>query len=383
MQNHQLLKKSTVSTLIACIVVCCAAINTIKAQVKKNSRYAVIGYVGGYRGLVDTSMVHAAKLTIINYAFVDVQHNRAWLTNRRTDTTNFKYLVSLKKDNPSLKVLISIGGWTWSKHFSDAVLSDTSRQAFAASAVGLIRQYHLDGIDIDWEYPAIQGDGNTVRPVDQQNYTLMFQLLRKGLDSVQHETGKQMLLTAAVGGFKSFIAHTEMEKVAKYLDYINLMTYDYQRDSMAIHHTNLYASKKYTSSENADEAVTDFAAAGVPLSKLVIGVAFYGHSANVADNSQFGLGTKTVKGQYLHLDGYTFIKDSLTNRKGFKYYKDRDAKAPYLYNPTTKQFITYDDEWSVKNKCRYVRKKALGGVMFWEYDNDKKEYLLNEIDRDF
>jgi len=321
-------------------------------------------------------------LTIINYAFVDVQHNRAWLTNRRTDTNNFKYLVSLKRDNPKLKVLISIGGWTWSKHFSDAVLTDTSRQAFAASAVALIRKYHLDGIDIDWEYPAIQGDSNTVRPVDQQNYTLMFQALRQGLDSVEHETGKKMLLTAAVGGFKGFIRHTEMDKVAQYLNYINLMTYDYQRDSMAVHHTNLYASKNYTSSENADEAVTDFAAAGVPLSKLVIGVAFYGHSANVADNSRFGLGTKTVKGPYMHLGGYTFIKDSLTNRKGFKYYKDRDAKAPYLYNPQTKQFITYDDEWSVKNKCRYVRKKDMGGVMFWEYDNDKKEYLLNEIDRD-
>jgi len=120
----------------------------------------------------------------------------------------------------------------------------------------------------------------------------------------------------------------------------------------------------------------------VPLSKLVMGVAFYGHSASVADNSQFGLGVKTVKAPYFRTGGYTYIKDSLTNRKGFIYYKDRNAKAPYLYNPATKQFITYDDEWSVKNKCRYVRKKAMGGIMFWEYDNDKKEYLLNEIDRD-
>ena len=382
MLYNRLFKISTGLLLTIGLVVFWAISSPVQAQVKKNSKYAIIGYVGGYRGLIDTAMVNASKLTIINYAFVDVQHNRAWLTNRRTDTTNFKYLVSLKKKNPGLKVLISIGGWTWSKNFSDAVLSDTSRQAFAASAVALIRQYHLDGIDIDWEYPAIQGDANVFRDADKQNYTLMFKALRQGLDSVEHETGKKMLLTAAVGGFKSFIAHTEMDKVAQYLNYINLMTYDYQRDSMAIHHTNLYASKKYTSSENADEAVVDFHAAGVPLSKLVIGVAFYGHSASVADNSQFGLGVKTVKAPYFRTGGYTYIKDSLTNRKGFIYYKDRNAKAPYLYNPATKQFITYDDEWSVKNKCRYVRKKGMGGVMFWEYDNDKKEYLLNEIDRD-
>jgi chitinase len=352
------------------------------AQVKKHSKYVIIGYVGGYRGLVDTAMIHASKLTVINYAFVDVQHNRAWLTNRKTDTINFRYLAGLRKKDPDLKVLISIGGWTWSKNFSDAVLSDTSRRAFAASAVAIIRQYKLDGIDIDWEYPGLNGDGTIYRDVDKQNYTLLFQLLRQGLDSVAHETGRKMLLSTAVGAFKGFIRHTEMGKVAQYVDYINLMTYDYQRDSMAIHHTNLYASKKYASSEYADEAVADFAAAGVPYSKLVMGVAFYGHAANVGDNKQYGLGIKTVKATHFYPDGYAYIKDSLTNLKGYKYYKDRDARAPYLYNSSTKQFITYDDEWSVRNKCRYVRKKHMGGVMFWEYNNDKKEYLLDEMDRD-
>ena len=62
--------------------------------------------------------------------------------------------------------------------------------------------------------------------------------------------------------------------------------------------------------------------------------------------------------------------------------KDKDAKAPYLFNPTTLQFITFDDEWSVKNKCEYVIKNNLAGVMFWEYSSDKKEYLLKEIDKD-
>jgi chitinase len=59
-------------------------------------------------------------------------------------------------------------------------------------------------------------------------------------------------------------------------------------------------------------------------------------------------------------------------------YRDRKAKAPYLYNASNKQFITYDDEWSVKKKCRYVLSKKMGGVMFWEYSSDPKEYLLDE-----
>jgi len=354
-----------------------------QTQAQRNGKYAIIGYVGGYRGLVDTTMIHASKLTVINYAFVDVQHNRAWLTNRRTDTINFRYLTSLRKKNPGLKIVISIGGWTWSKNFSDAVLSDTSRAGFAASAVALVRQYDLDGVDIDWEYPTMVGDGNVHRDVDKQNYTLMFQALRQGLDSVEKETGRKMLLTAAVGGFKSFAQHTEMDKVGKCLDYINLMTYDYQRDSMAIHHTNLYGSKKYTSNEYAAQAVADFHDAGVPMDKLVMGVAFYGHSNNVGDNKQYGLGIGTVKStDHWRVGGYTHIKDSLVNQNGFKYYKDRPAKAPYLYNATTKQFVTFDDEWSVKQKCKFVRKNDMGGVMFWEYSDDPKEYLLDEINKD-
>ncbi|MHB8206324.1 glycoside hydrolase family 18 protein [Mucilaginibacter sp.] len=356
---------------------------TINAQTAKQHKHVIIGYVGGYRGLVDTTMVHASKLNVINYAFVNIKNNRAFLTNLKTDTINFRYLLRLKKVNPDLKVVISIGGWLWSKNFSDAVLSDTSRQAFVASAITLVRKYHLDGVDIDWEYPGMLGAGNIYRDSDKHNYTLMFRDLRHGLDSVEHETGKKMLLSAAVGGFKTFLLHTEMDKVAQYLNYVNLMTYDYSHgDSLAIHHTNLFASKQYSSNEYAASAVTDFEAAGVPTNKLVMGVAFYGHSIKVIANNQHGLGIKTVGGRIQIGGGYTFIKDSLVNQKGFKYYKDKNAKAPYLYNADTKQFISFDDEWSVKNKCKYVRKNDMAGVMFWEYSSDKKEYLLDEIDSD-
>jgi chitinase len=344
----------------------------------------IIGYVGGYRGLIDTSMVNAKKLTHINYAFVNVKDNRAWLTNIKTDTTNFKTLLKLKNVNPDLKILISIGGWSWSKNFSDAVVSDTSRNAFAASAVEIIGKYNLDGVDIDWEYPDNIGDGNVYRPEDKQNYTLMFKAIRKELDKLEKETGKKLFLTAAVGGFKRFTEHTEMDKVAKYLNYINLMTYDYFQDSLGItvHHTNLYASKKYNTMDYAAKAVDDFIAAGVPAKKLVMGMAFYGRSSKVIDTTANGLGTKTDG--HMRGGGYTFIKDSLVTNstKGFKYYRDNDAAAPYLFNSSTRQFISYEDEWSTKNKCDYVTKKNLAGVMFWEYSEDKKEYLLNEINKD-
>ncbi|OOQ57718.1 glycoside hydrolase family 18 protein [Mucilaginibacter pedocola] len=373
-------KPLLLASALLCIVALSAMVNPNPPKPKKPKR-VIIGYVGGYRGLIDTTMVNANKLTHINYAFVDVQNNRAFLKRRKTDTVNFRILRNLKKVNPDLKILISIGGWTWSRNFSDAVLTDTSRRAFAKSAADLVKTYQLDGVDIDWEYPNDIGNGNIYRKEDKQNFTLMFEALRNELDEVERVTGKKMLLTAAVGGFKRFIQNTEMDKVQRYLDYVNLMTYDYFQDSLgiAVHHTNLYPSKVYQTANYADKAVNDFIEAGVPAHKLVMGMAFYGRSRKVTDVLRQGLGLKTDG--YMRGGGYTYIKDSLLTQKGFKYYRDRDADAPYIFNAETKQFISYDDEWSVRQKCYYVMKRDMAGVMFWEYSDDKKEYLINAVNR--
>ncbi len=344
----------------------------------------IIGYVGGYHGLYDTTMVDPKKLTHINYAFVVIKNNRAYLEHLKTDTVNFHNLLKLKKTNPELKVLISIGGWGGSRFFSDAVLTDTAREAFAASAVAIVRKYKLDGIDIDWEYPDDIGAGNIYRPEDKHNYTLLFRSLRHDLDTLEKETGHKQSLTTAVGGFTRFLKLTEMGDAAKYLDYVSLMTYDYAQDSLHIvlHHTNLYASNYYHTQCSADQAVHDFISAGVPANKLVVGVAFYGHTLAAVDTAKMILGARSAPVRVRTGGDYTFIKDSLFNQKGYKYYRDKAAAAAYLYNAQLKQFITFDDEWSVKNKCRYVNKNGLAGVMFWEYATDKKEYLLKEIDRD-
>lgn len=359
------------------------ALNTLSVNAQKNEakRFVVIGYVGGYTGLIDTNMVHAEKLTHINYAFVNIKNNRAFLAHPDKDSVNFVNLKKLKLKNPDLKILISIGGWSWSGNFSSAALSDTSRKGFAVSAVSIIRKYALDGVDIDWEYPDQSGDGNTYRSGDKKNYTLMFKALRDELNKAGPWHQDRLLLTAAVGGFKQFLQHTEMNKVAHYLDFVNLMTYDYFQDSsgVAVHHTALYSSKKYNMQDNADKAVSDYVSAGVPLNKLVIGMAFYGRSGRLRTESLNGLGMPV--NSLMGSGGYTYIKDSLLHKEGFKYYRDRKARAPFLFNASTRQFISFDDEWSVKNKCKYVEKKKMAGVMFWEYADDKKEYLLDKINQ--
>jgi len=366
--------------LVMVVMVLMAAKRSTIAKVKP----VVIGYVTGYSGLVNPDQINAQKLTHINYAFVNIKNNQAYLDNAKRDSTNFVRLNSLKLKNPNLQILISIGGWSWSENFSNAVLTDSLRKGFAKSSVDIIRKYQLDGVDIDWEYPGMPGEeGNVYRPEDKQNFTLMFKELRKELDILEKETGKKKLLTTATGGFASFLNNTEMGEAAKYLDYVNLMTYDYYSSKQAKHHTNLFDSKAYPSDNSADKAIKAYIAAGVPASKIVMGIAFYGRNLLLKATANKGIGDTILSSANSYGKGYTFLKDSLLNKKGFVAYQDEEAKAPYLFNPQTKAFISYDDEWSVDHKCQYVLKHKLGGVMFWEYSSDRKEYLLNQITKSF
>ncbi|KAA6431449.1 glycoside hydrolase family 18 protein [Dyadobacter flavalbus] len=371
--------KSFLRLLLLITAFCCFHFTDTFAQKKK--KYVVNAYVGGFRGLVNTEEIDADKLTHINYAFVNVQDSLAVLTNLATDSTNFRKLNELKLKNPDLQILISIGGWAWSENFSDAVLTPTSRLLFAKSSVDIIRQYNLDGVDIDWEYPAMRGEeGNVFRPEDKQNFTLMFKALREELNMLEKEKGRKFLLTAAVGGSKSFIDNTEMGLLQPYMDYIFIMTYDYGGKNGTVgHHTNLYGYGNSSDVSSADQSVKNFIAAGVPASKIGLGAAFYGKGWEAETGKNNGLGEKRIKS--VPGGGYSKLKDSLINQNGYKKYYDKKARAPYLFNDSTKVLITYEDEKSVKDKCKYVKKHKLAGIFFWEYFNDPKEYLINEISR--
>lgn len=354
----------------------CAAQNSQKP--------VIIAYVGGFRGrLLQPDSIDAERLSHINYAFVDVKQNRAWLHNEATDTLNFARLNLLKKRNPDLKILISVGGWIWSKNFSDAVLTDSSTANFSKSAVDIVAKYGLDGVDIDWEYPGMIGDSNVYRPEDKEHYTRLFKDLRQWLDSLCRITNKKYFVTTAVGGSTDYIKHTEMNKVQLYTDYINIMSYDYDEsaDSLSTHHTNLFTSRDHENLSSADKSIRNFINAGVPPNKIVIGIAFYGKGLQMASADSHGLYSKTIKS--IRGGGFTYLHDSLVNRNGFVRYWDSRAKAPWLFNADKKIFITYDDQKSVKLKCRYVKQRHLAGAMFWEYTGDPKEYLLKVIAKSF
>jgi chitinase len=347
-------------------------------QDQNNSKRVIIGYVPGFRGDLSDLKIDAKKLTHINYAFVDVKDSMAWLTNIATDTINFRKLNELRKDNPDLKILISIGGWSWSENFSDAVLTASSRKKFAETSAAIVDKHNLDGVDIDWEYPGFKGEDNVYRTEDRQNFTLMFKAIRGALDKLSEKNGKKYLLTTAVPDFTEFLNKTDMGKAAEYLDYVNLMTYDFYvpaGDTVG-HHSNLYHSANFTG-RAAHRGVTEYKAAGVPAGKLVLGIPFYGRSWIMKSNDNQGI--NRVADSVARAGGYTYIKDSISQKPGFVRYWDQAAKAPYLWNEEKKQLVVYDDEESVKIKCEYVKDNNMAGVMFWQYASDPKEYLLTAV----
>lgn len=338
----------------------------------------IIGYVPGFRGVLDVGTIDATKLSHINYAFVDVKDSMAWLTNIATDTINFRNLVTLRQDNPDLKILISIGGWSWSENFSDAVLTPASRRKFAVTSVDIIERYDLDGVDIDWEYPGFKGEDNVFRPEDRENFVLMFQALREALDASSARTGKTLLLTTAVPCFTDFLERNEMGRAAEYLDFVNLMAYDfYVGGPFAGHHSNLYHSEDYEAEQSGHRAVTEYVAQGVPIEKLVLGIPFYGRSWFMQTGENHGINRAITT--VTRAGGYTFVKDSMLTRPGLTRYWDDKAKMPYLFDEETNQLVAYDDEESVHIKCDYVIENNLAGVMFWQYASDPKEYLLNAV----
>jgi len=354
------------------------------------NEFKVVGYVTGWRGL-DFSTIQAEKLTHINYAFANCVNGEIRF-GPEEDTTydatsNARDLVNLRKlksKNPNLKILISVGGWSWSKNFSDAALTEESREQFAASAVSFLKKHQLDGVDIDWEYPGQIGDGNVFRAVDKQNFTLLLIKVREYLDIESKKDGKKdpdkYLLTIATAADQRYIDNTELGEAQKYLDFINIMTYDFHTGSSQLtgHLANLYPSDMPgTTNKSVDKAVRIHIDAGIPAEKLVLGVPFYGRIWRGVSPENNGLFQESESGG--GSVPFSKIKVDFTEEKGFVKHTDETAAAVFLFNKDSQTFVTFDDLSTLAHKLEYVKENKLGGVMFWEYSHDYNSELLITI----
>lgn len=316
--------------------------------------------------------IDPTKLTHINFAFAKIEGGKAVLPNPGV-AGNLAYLRSLKAGNPRLKVLLSIGGWE-AEGFSDAALSAASRDVFAESVLALLLEHSLDGVDIDWEYPGQSIAGIKSRPEDKQNFTALLKTLRAHL-------GSRYLLTIASAD-REYFDFTEMDKLHVYLDFINVMSYDFFNALTPTtgHHAGLYASPYGAPTDrNAAASINQHLAAGIPPDKLVLGVAFYGRGFAGVKPKHHGVNQPFERFDAAH--PYAKLVEKFIGLNGFVREWDERAQAPFLWNAQTRAFITYDDPQSIAVKAQYVRKHRLGGIMFWELSQDSGGELLDTIVR--
>ncbi|MFI6425670.1 glycosyl hydrolase family 18 protein [Promicromonospora sp. NPDC050880] len=388
---------------------------------------------------IDTSGV-ADELTHINYAFANIHHQNlecfeankaqgegpngsdgagdAWAdygmgytaansVSGAADTWDqplagsFNQLKQLKAKHPDLKVMMSIGGWTWSKNFSLAAATEASREKFVSSCVNMFIKGNLpvidgrggtgaaagvfDGFDIDWEWPGSQ-NGNVGNHVDEVNDARNFKLLlaefREQLDAVGAETGKHYELSAFLPANPADIEDGGWNdpEIFEYLDFGNVQGYDLHGawdPALTGHQGNLYHDpadpREAARQFSVDLAVREYTDAGIDPAQLGLGLAMYGRGWTGASSSAaWGTATGAAPGQWeAGINDYDVIKNVGTG------YYDANLGAAWRHDGST--WWSYDNNQSVTKKAEYIRSQGLGGAMWWDLSGDRSGALTGAL----
>jgi len=318
--------------MIACMMM---LMLPMQAGKHKDDGPVVAAYVTGWNA--DMPLPDCSVLTHINYAFGNVNKTYDGVIIQRPD--RLRQLVELKKNN-KIYIVLSIGGWT-AGGFSEMASTEKRRKAFAKDCKRIVKDFGLDGIDIDWEYPSSSEAGISSSPADIDNFTLLMKELRKAL-------GQDYLLSCATIADARFV---DFKAIDPYVDLVNIMMYDV--GNPPYHHASLYRSEM-SGRVTAEEALQAHLDAGMPVNKLVMGVPFYGRSVKGFGDSSFG---------------------ALVKRNDATRMWDDVAKAPYLVKDG-EMVCTYEDAESLFWKCKFIKEKGMRGAMYWEYRCDDETGTL-------
>jgi chitinase len=383
--------------IVVAFLLCCLGREAVGRGL--SDRPLVIGYLASWTIAASglrIADIPAERLTHIAYAFGKVSDSGlAALLDPCRDAGEcqegeasspggyFADLLALKQIHPRLQVLIAVGGWTGSRNFSDVAANDEARKRFVASCIDLyIRKYPglFDGIDIDWEFPVEGGlPDNVYRPEDGKNFGLLMAEFRRQLDSLSPPPSGRYVLSIAVSAAPDLVRHLELKQLADTVNWINVITYDYHEGSKLVHfNAPLFkTANDPTPGLNVQTSIQALLNAGVPNSKLIVGVPFYGRAYGEVASKDAGL---FQTGNPMDAIPYRVLMGQHLESSGFQRFWNAEAQASWLYNAASRMWITYDDPTSLARKAAYVREHGLGGIMMWDLSDDDGS-LLSAIDR--
>ncbi|KAF9259245.1 hypothetical protein L218DRAFT_670920 [Marasmius fiardii PR-910] len=325
--------------------------------------------------------IDPSQVTHILYSFADVSadtgaisltdtyadQEKHFPTDSWNDTGNnlygcLKQLYLLKLANRHLKVLLSIGGWTYSQsgHFS-FVTNPSARATFVQSAVQLVEDYGLDGIDLDFEYPASSAEG--------QGFADLLTATRQAFNDLATRKGDTTpyIITAAVSAGAANYAYLNVPQMNSALNFWNLMAYDYAGSwlTYADNQANLYGGQR--TGVSTDQAVSHYLSSGATASKITMGIPLYGRAfenTNGIGQPYSGIGPGSVEAGVYNYNALPLA--------GAQVFENTTDVTSYSYDSSKKELVSYDTPNIVKIKTKYVNDKGLAGTMYWQLATDKK-----------
>lgn len=286
-------------------------------------------------------------------------------------TEVYKTIINFKEMNPSMKILLSIEDLSSNGQFGNMVADENLRLKFSSHIIKYLESMKFDGVDLDWEFPAWPEPDEGQR----KNFSLLLQNIRK---EIARHNNQSYILSVAVGAPEAIIEQSyHIQDIAQYVDFINLMSYDYHMYTKYLPLTGpnspLFPHRTdegFMQTMNINWSATTWYKRGMPLEKINVGIPTYGHSFRLVneDNNGWnapanGFGNIGSMGFTTYPDACYFLSDDDTNQ-----IFDETYLVPYAYNG--KDWISYENKKSVENKANYIRENKFGGAMIFSLNSD-------------